>query len=200
VTNFHQHFIAHEKTPAFKCSKCDFSARYRSGVTRHIQNSSKKTHGDACWILIKTIPENQYPDYLKTALVPECSYSGKSLTPTNSISNIDQLGTKPSKFSDSRSRTSSESLPESDSDGESEDESRDWIPSSSLSSADIKDNESSSSSFVLTPNRSSENERETSSSSRSPTSDSKSEHSSENSTPSNAKSLSTFTGKTRLSF
>ena len=187
VTNFHQHFIAHEKTPAFKCSKCDYSARYRSSVTKHIRNSSKKTHNSACWVLIKTVPENQYPEYLKTAHVPECSYSGKSLTPTNTISSSEKFVTKLSDSSENRSRTSSESFPEDSSD----DESHDWIPSSP---SNIEDIDSSSSSFVNTPDVISEYE-EKSSTLCSPTSESKSEQSSESSTCSTGGSSAPFTSK-----
>ncbi len=178
VTNFHQHYIAHEKTPAFKCSECDYSARYRSNVTKHITNSSKKTHKSACWVLIKSVPENQYPEYLKTAHVPECSYSGKSLTPTNAISNGKPFGSKSSDSSENRSRTTSESFLEDSSD----DGSHEWIPSSP---SIMKDIDSSSPSCVATPDASSEYE-EKPYSLCSQTSESKSEHSSESSASSDA--------------
>ncbi len=192
VTNFHQHFIAHEKTPAFKCSACDFSARSRRIVTRHIKRSRTKNHVSACWIMIKTIPENQYPEYLKTAHVPESSYSGKSLTPTNSIGERSVM--KPSHSSDCRS---SEFSAESNSDDdESDDESRDWIPISSFSSSNRKDSGSSSQSCVITLDGSSE--EKTSSPCSFLTSESQSEESSENSMPSTAGSSSSFTGETFL--
>ena len=131
VSNFHQHLVAHEKTPAFKCSNCDFSARYRTKITRHIQKSLKSTHETARWIMIKSLPEDQYSQYVKKVLIPNDKYCGNS--PVQTVATPENTT--------------------SDSDG-----SREWLPSSNASSGNMEDCYSSSLS-VVTPASSTDEEK-----------------------------------------
>ncbi|KAI9552410.1 hypothetical protein GHT06_022776 [Daphnia sinensis] len=145
VSSFHQHLMAHEKTPTFKCSHCDFNARYRIAITKHIKKSPQETHSSACWIMTKPIPENQYPEYLKTSLIPELEYSG----PRKITSLASDEGLKRDASSDS-SDSSWKLFCESSSENNTDDGSQEWVPSSSLSSAQTKDDSSSSLSFEIT--------------------------------------------------
>lgn len=169
VSSFHQHLMAHEKKTTFKCSHCDFSSRYRTAITKHIKESPKETHRSACWNMTKPVPENQYPEYLKTSLIPELEYSGTRKI-TNLVSDEELKREALSDSSDSSWKLSGESSLANNTD----DGSRDWVPSSSLSSAQMRDDSSSSLSFEITSDSSSEYDRKPSSSS-SASSDSRSE-------------------------
>ncbi|XP_057380646.1 uncharacterized protein LOC130703026 isoform X2 [Daphnia carinata] len=191
VSSFHQHLMAHEKSPTFKCSHCDFSARYRIAITQHIKKSPKETHSSACWTMTKPVPENHYPEYLKTSLIPELEYSGtREFT---SLASDEGLKRASSDSSDSTWKLSGESSLENNTD----DESKDWVPSSSLSSAQMKDDTSSPLSFEITSDSSLEYDRKPSPSS-SMSSDSNSEHKNQSSTqnsPSTDKSSSSLTSE-----
>ena len=84
VSKFHQHYIAHEQTRVFKCSKCVYTARHRPDITKHIEESPKATHEGASWtFLARTLPENKYAEYLKLDFVPE--FSSPSTTEDSTI-------------------------------------------------------------------------------------------------------------------
>ena len=84
VSKFHQHYIAHEQTRVFKCSKCVYTARHRPEITKHIEESPKATHEGASWtFLARTLPENKYAEYLKLDFVPE--FSSPSTTEDSTI-------------------------------------------------------------------------------------------------------------------
>lgn len=57
----------------FKCSNCDYYARYRWEIIQHIEESLKITHESASWTMAKSIPEDRYEKLLKIALVPDIS-------------------------------------------------------------------------------------------------------------------------------
>lgn len=153
---FHEHVARHQHSPTFKCSVCDFSARYRTDITHHIQKSSKETHETAVWEMMKPLSATRLAKYLTTAMVPKDADYGRIPDNANSTAKLPITTDQPLLDEETSSLSAHQN---------SDDSMHEWVPSENSSTTELEEEYSSSQSYLTTPDLSSESEGKVSSSS-----------------------------------